>query len=275
MTTWGLLASTWNWEPTVVAGSALLLLGYLWAVRFRFDGATAVFGAGVGVMLFALVSPLDELGDEYLFSAHMLQHILIDLVAPMLFVLGFPAALAARVLAWRPAAAIERVLGAPAVAWFLGVGTLWVWHLPALYDETLRSEAVHTFEHLTFLVTGTIFFWPALAATGRKAMNPLIAVAYLVLAAVVNSVLGIVFTLAETPFYAGYLHPEDTLGALTLIRQTWGLDPVADQQLGGVFMWAIGSLVFLVAIMVVFVRWYREPDEDAGPGAGAGEEARA
>jgi len=262
MTGWELFTSTWDWEPTVVAGSGLLLAGYLAAVRFRLDATTALFASGVAVMMLALVSPLDELGDDYLFSAHMLQHIVLDLVAPMLFVLGLPATLVARILAWRPAAAAERVLAMPVLAWLLGVGTLWVWHLPALYDATLANDAIHTFEHLTFLATGTILYWPVLARTGRQMMDPLVAIAYLALAALANSVLGIVFTLAGTPFYAGYANPVDRLGALHLIRHTWGLGQLADQQLGGVFMWAIGSVTFLAAIMVVFVRWYREPEPE-------------
>lgn len=275
MTGWELFWSAWNWEPTVVGGSALLLAGYLAAVRFRLDRTSALFAGGVAVMALALVSPLDELGDDYLFSAHMLQHILLDLVAPMLFVLGVPPSAGDRIARWRPAAAAERVLSTPVLAWFLGVGTLWIWHLPSLYDATLADETVHTFEHLTFLVTGTILYWPVLARAGSKTMAPMVAMAYLAIAAFAESVLGIVLTLATTPFYAGYAHPADPLGALSLIRQTWGLSQVADQQLGGVFMWAIGSATYLGAIMIVFVRWYREPEEDADLAAGGAEDRNA
>jgi cytochrome c oxidase assembly factor CtaG len=250
----------------VIAGSVLLLAGYFAAVRFRVNAVTISFAGGVVVMFLALVSPLDELGDDYLFSAHMLQHILLDLVAPMLFVLGLPADLKKRILSWRPAEVAERILGTPALAWALGVGTLWIWHLPRLYDATLANETVHTFEHLTFLVTGTILYWPVFGRTGARQMEPLAAVAYLGFAALVNSILGVIFTLSATPYYSGYAHPEDKLGALPLIRNTWGLSQVADQQLGGVFMWAIGSVIFLGAIMVVFVRWYREPESDASIG---------
>lgn len=102
MTGWELFKSAWDWEPSVVAGTVLLLAGYLAAVRFRFDGRTLCFVAGSLVMLLALVSPLDALGDDYLFSAHMLQHILLDLVAPLLFVLGCPASLIRRLLQWPP-----------------------------------------------------------------------------------------------------------------------------------------------------------------------------
>ncbi len=113
MTGWDLLARGWEFEPSVVAGSAGLLGGYLGAVHLRLDRTTMFFTAGVGVMFLALVSPLDVLGDDYLFSAHMLQHLLLDLVAPALFVLGVPEPLARRVLSWRPADFFERTLGHP------------------------------------------------------------------------------------------------------------------------------------------------------------------
>lgn len=261
MTGWELFTSTWDWEPSVVVGCVLLLVAYLAAVRFRLDVHTALFASGVGVLLLALVSPLDELGDDYLFSAHMLQHILLDLVAPLLLVLGLPASLVDGVQTWRPAAVVEKVLGVPPLAWFLGIGTLWTWHLPFLYDWTLRSEPVHVFEHLTFLITGTILYWPVFGRTGARAMAPLASIGYLSAAAVANGVLGAIFTLASTPFYQGYAHPVDRLGALPLIRGAWGLSQVADQQLGGVFMWAIGSVIFVSAILVVFARWYREPED--------------
>jgi cytochrome c oxidase assembly factor CtaG len=264
MTGWELFTSTWDWEPSVIVGSVLLLGGYLAAVRFRVDRKAILFASGVVAMFLALVSPLDELGDDYLFSAHMLQHILLDLVAPPLFVLGLPAWLCRRMLRWSPAAKAERILGIPVLAWSLGVGTLWIWHLPVLYDATLANETIHIFEHLTFLVTGTILFWPVFTPLDERRMAPLIAMAYLSFAAVANSLLGIILTIASTPFYSGYAHPKDELGALALIRNTWGLNQVADQQLGGVFMWAIGSVIFLGAIMVVVVRWYETPETETG-----------
>jgi cytochrome c oxidase assembly factor CtaG len=269
MTGWELFVSAWDWEPSVVVGSAVLVAGYLTAVRFRIGRTTVLFVSGVIVMFLALVSPLDTLGDDYLFSAHMLQHILLDLVAPPLFVLGLPVSLCQRMLRWPPAAWAERILGNPAVAWTLGIGTLWIWHLPSLYDATLANETVHAFEHLTFLMTGTILFWPVFTPLSERRMAPLVGVIYLSLAAVANSLLGIIFTIATTSFYSGYAHPKDELGALSLIRNTWGLDQVADQQLGGVFMWAIGSVIFLGAIMLIVARWYHEPEEEPGlPSAG-------
>lgn len=265
MTAWELFESAWDWEPSVVAGSALLLTGYLAAVRFRFNRTTFLFASGVGVMLLALVSPLDTLGDDYLFSAHMLQHILLDQVAPPLFVLGLPAGLARELLSWPPADRAERILGRPLLAWVLGIGTLWLWHLPVLYDATLANERIHILEHLTFLVTGTILWWPVFAPLRERRLPALAATAYLVLAGAANALLGIIFTLSSHPFYSGYAHPNDRLGALSLIRNRWGLSQLADQQLGGAFMWVIGSVIFLAAILARIVRWYQEVDSESVP----------
>lgn len=270
MTGWELFRSAWDWEPSIVVGCALVLAGYLAAVRFRRDTQTLLFASGVTVILLALVSPLDTLGDDYLFSAHMLQHTLLDLLAPLFLILGLPVHLAKRIVGWRPAAIAERILGKLPVAWILGVGTFWAWHLPFLYNATLSNEDIHICEHLTFLVTGTILFWPVFTPLNERRMDPLPAVVYLALAALANSILGIIFTVSSTPFYSGYAHPEDELGALSLIRNQWGLNQLADQQLGGVFMWTIGSVIFLAAILTVLARWYREPESET-PGTTAGD----
>lgn len=258
MTGWELLKAGWDWEPSVVGGAPMLLGGYLAAVRFRRDRKTLLFAAGVVVMFLALVSPLDVLSDNYLFSAHMLQHILLDLMAPLLFVLGLPEPLLRHLLRWTPVERCERFLRPPVVAWLLGVGALWLWHLPALYDATLKSENVHIVEHVMFLVTGTIFWWPVFTPLTERRMPPWLAMAYLGLATVANGLLGILFALSTTPFYAPYAHPHDALGALALIRNQWGLSQLVDQQLGGACMWVLGSLIFLSAIIAVLARWYCE-----------------
>ena len=262
MTGWKLLTSTWEWHPSVIIGCVLLLGAYLAATRFRLAATTAWFAGGVVTMFLALVSPLDPLSDDYLFSAHMMQHILLDMVVPLCFVLGMPADLVRSALRWRPAAVAERILGHPVVAWLLGTITLCIWHVPALYNATLESDSVHIFEHLTFLVTGTILWWPAFNRVPGLQLAPTMSVLYLGLAAMANGILGIVFSLSSTPYYEPYLNPKDELELLPLLRGKWGLYPLSDQQLGGGFMWVLGSVIYLWAIVVVVLRWYREADTD-------------
>lgn len=259
MNGWQLFTSAWEWHPSVLAGCALLLAWYFFCVRGRAKTAAAFYVTGVVSMLLALVSPLDPLGDDYLFSAHMLQHILLNMLAPPLFVLGLPAWLVHRLLQRPALATTERVLGQPVVAWLLGSGTLLLWHVPALFNATLENEKLHIFEHLTFLVTGTILWWPVFMRYARPRLTPLPGALYLFLASIPNGLLGIVLTFARTPFYAGYLHPHDELGALALLRDHWGLDPLTDQALGGALMWVLGSTIYLAGILVLVARWYRQP----------------
>ena len=218
MTTGALLAAAWEWDPSVVAGCIGLAVAYLASVRWRPPRRGLYTLAGILVLFLTLEGPLDALGDDYLFSAHMAEHLVLILVVPPLLLLGLPGAPLRRLLRHRPAAVLERVLSTPLVAWMLCVVTLWVWHLPVLYDLTLADERVHIFEHLTFLVTATIFWWPLLTPLKERRMAPFPAIFYLYSAALANTVLGIILTFAPAGLYPAYLHPVDALGALKLIR---------------------------------------------------------
>jgi cytochrome c oxidase assembly factor CtaG len=146
----------------------------------------------------------------------------------------------------------------PWVAWLVAVGMLYLWHAPALYNAALADERVHAVQHLSFLVTATVFWWPVLAPLPDHRMRGHSAILYLFLAAVANSVLGAVLTFSRPGLYPLYTRPTDGSAALALIRQRWGIDPAADQQLGGLFMWVVGGLFLLVAVLGMYVRWYRE-----------------
>jgi len=264
----------WELHPSVVAGCILLLTAYLVRVRPRSVRQTVYFALGTAVLFVALTSPLDPLGDDYLFSAHMVQHLLLWLLAPPLWLLGLPGGWSVRMLAHPSLRRTEALLGRPAVAWFLGIGSLWIWHLPALYNLTLESEAIHIGEHLMFLAAGTVFWWPVLAPLAVRRLSGPPAIFYLLAGGLANTALGILLTFAPLRYYPAYQHPEDELGALSLIRDRWGIDPKSDLELGGLLMWVLGAFAFLWAIVGVLVRWYGEPERigsaPAGPAGGAG-----
>lgn len=253
------LLSTWDWNPTVLAGCAALIAAYVLAVPH--PGRRIVwYLAGVWVLAFALVSPVDTLGDRYLFSAHMLQHLLLILVVPPFLLLGIPRELVERMQANARVRRLERVLGHPAVAWPVGIGTLWIWHAPALYDAAVANENLHIFQHLTFLVSSTMFWWPVLAPLEERRLNLFASIFYLLGGSAANAVLGIIITFAPSGLYPAYLHPVDTLGIEHLLRRDWGLDPATDQQFGGLLMWVPGGVAYLCAIVGVFGRWFSAPD---------------
>jgi putative membrane protein len=233
---------SWDWEPSVVIGCAALAIGYLALVRRRLSRAP-YFLAGVLLLLLDLVSPIDTLADRYLFSAHIVQHFVLALVIPPLLLLGTPA------FELRVLGELERAIGQPPVSWLLGVGTMLVWHIPALFNAALASGGLHIVQHLSFLVTGTIFWWPILAPVENMRLPALGGVAYLFSACLCCSLLGAFLTFAPVGLYPAYLNPPEHL---------WGLDPKSDQQLGGMLMWVPGCFVYLAAILSVVRRWYSE-----------------
>jgi putative membrane protein len=233
--------NAWDWEPSIVAGCAALAIGYLAIFRRRCQRRMPYFLVGVVLLLLDLVSPIDTLGDRYLFSAHIVQHFLLALVIPPLMLLGTPA------FDLGALSRLERILGQPPVSWLLGVGTMLVWHIPALFNAALANDTLHIFQHLSFLITGTIFWWPILGPLEDRHLQPLGAVTYLFSACVCCSLLGAFLTFGPIGLYPAYLNPP---------AQIWGLDPKSDQRLGGLLMWVPGCFVYLSGILSTFVRWY-------------------
>ncbi|MCL4559934.1 MAG: cytochrome c oxidase assembly protein [Chloroflexi bacterium] len=250
----------WSWYPSVLIGSAALVAAYLYAVRGHLTRKAIFFFSGMLVLLIALLSPLDILSDTYLFSAHMVQHLLLIMIASPLLILGIPAEVAARLLEYPLINRIEKILRRPLLAWFLGIGTIYIWHVPLFYNATLANENIHAFEHLTFIVTAVIFWWPIFTPLVSHRLPPMAAITYLFAAAAGSSVLGLILTYAKPGLYPDYLQPEDTLGILPLIRQDWGITPAVDQQIGGLIMWVPGSGMYLLAQIVVLERWFSQPD---------------
>jgi cytochrome c oxidase assembly factor CtaG len=260
MTTRDVLFSMWDFEPSVVIGCAALLIGYFAIARERLSGRSVWFFSGVLLLLVDLVSPIDTLGDTYLFSAHVLQHFLLALIVPILLLKGTPPRFAQQLLGRPVIRGIERRIGRPPVSWLLGVGTMLVWHVPVLFNAALGNEQIHIFQHLSFLVTGTIFWWPVLGPLEERRLTALGAISYLFSACTACSMLGAVLTFSPPGAYPAYLNPGDPFGALALVRGSWGLDPKSDQQLGGMLMWVPGCLVYLSAILASVARWYGAPD---------------
>lgn len=264
MTAWQFFISGWDWEPSVMVGCAFLLLAYVATLRFRFSWRAASFLFGVLLLLLALVSPLDTLADTYLFSAHMVQHILLILIVPPLLIMGIPEEVMNMIQ--RPRCAkIERVLSIPILAWTVGVGTMWLWHWPPLYNAALANEPLHIAEHLLFLISAVIFWWPVIAPVGDLRLAPLWAAVYVFAACSAHTILAILITFAPLGIYPAYLQPADAYGILPLLRGQWGLTPAADQQWGGLLMWVPACTVYLAFILASLARWYRNPEEVGVP----------
>jgi cytochrome c oxidase assembly factor CtaG len=222
---------------------AATALAYAWiSRRFPPRGRQSLyFWAGLVVLAGALLSPLDA-GAEFLFTLHMLQHMLLLLVAPPLMALAVPPAL----LGWmygRPTLRrLLRALWAPIPAFLVFNGALLVWHLPAAYDAALRSPWIHAVEHLSFVATGLVFWGVIVSPAPIFVRAPLgLRLAMLIGADIVNFILGFTLAFAGRPFYAPY----------TAVNRLWGLAPLDDLRLGGAVMWVMGQMMYAVPVLIL------------------------
>jgi cytochrome c oxidase assembly factor CtaG len=262
MTKWEVVATAWEWDPTIVLGCLALLVCYFFAVGFRLTRLTLYFVLGDLLLLLALVSPIDVLGDYYLLSAHMLQHLLLVLVVPPLFLLGIPPSVWQRVKRPTVLRRCEQMLSQPVVAWLVGILTLSIWHLPALYEAALESESIHIVEHLCFIISAVIFWYPAIAADAEHHLSSLGSMIYFNAAGMENTLLAILIAFSPQVLYSTYLQPKDPLGILSWIRQGWGLSAAGDQEIAGLIMWVPGSLPYLIATFAILVRWFARGDKE-------------
>ena len=248
MTTPQFFTTAWTWSPGILLLCAAALAGYF--ARYRASPRAGFFVAAVGVLLIALISPVNALADGYLFSAHMLQHILLLLIVPMLALLSLP-----RSFSLPPTL---RALAHPVVGWLSGVSAMWLWHVPALCDAAVSSKLVAAVQTVSLLALGTLFWWQVLAPRDDHRLSPLAGVFYLFTACTACSVLGILLTFAPVSVCSVYQQPVDRLGMLGTIRGSWGLTSDKDQQLGGLLMWVPMCLIYLSAIFAQLARWFRE-----------------
>jgi putative membrane protein len=224
------------------------------------------FYAGLVVVATALSSPLDLLSEQ-LFWAHMVQHVLLLVVAPPLIILGRPwirlwrslsldarqslgrgLGQGARAAALR---ALGRILGSPLPSFLLFSGVLLVWHVPAFFNATLRSSELHALEHTLFFATALLFWKQVLPSPPLRArLVPLQRVVYLIGAMAVSWALAVVLALAPHPLYALYAHQAS---------RPWGISAMADQQLAAGIMWVPGSITFFIVIFVYVHRWLMPP----------------
>jgi putative membrane protein len=244
----------WPFDPTVYAGLAGAWVVYLVFVR-RYGARRRrqlFFGLGLATLWVALETPIDTISDDYLDSVHMLQHVLLGMVAPPLLLLGLTAPMAAAAARLPGLRAVTEPVPAQIVAGVVMIA----WHFPVLYDATLRSEPLHVVEHLTFIGAGLVFWWPVVGITSQQAawkMSPPVKLLYLLVGTIPQDAVALVLQFSGRPFYAFYVSAPrliDTLDALT------------DQTIAGVVLMLLGKTSFIAAALVVLYRW------------AAGEEAR-
>lgn len=249
------LAAGWN-VATVLLG--LLVVGaYAYAAgnarRSGSRGQMAAFVSGVGVVVFALGSPLAAYAGALL-SVHMVQHVLLTLAAAPLILLGRPLSLARRSGAGRRTlprvlrSPLMHVLTHPVVTWALYAIVLWGTHFTPVYQTALENDFVHVLEHVAYLGAALLFWFPVLGAEPTRRRLPYAArLLYLFLAGPLGAFLGLAINQAAAPLYAHY----------ATLQRSWGPTPLADQQAAGLIMWIAGELGMLIAILIVAAAWAR------------------
>jgi putative membrane protein len=262
---WGAL----NLHPVLLGGFLLAAWAY-WrgqtsGPRRPVDSWRArCFTVALVALGLALLSPLDALSNA-LASAHMVQHLLLLLVAAPLLALSAPssAILRGSPLAVRRASGRWRrrlglthgnlaVLRHPAAVWLLQVGVLWFWHAATPYDAALDNEFLHLLEHASFLVTAVLFWHAVIGIRGAARVSGGLGVLLVFAMAMQSVFLSVLLTFARTPWYSGY----------ATTTASWGLDPLTDQQVAGVIMWIPAGGIYLTAALVLLVTWIRATERE-------------
>jgi putative membrane protein len=261
--------TAWSLDPSllyVAMAAGLYALGS--RGRYRPQPLQALaFGASLLTIVIALDSPIDHYADQ-LFWVHMMQHILLLTVAPPLLLLGRPwprmwralplepRTKVARTIALSPWVAPVRALARPLPAWILFNATILGWHIPAAYDATLTSGAVHALEHAMFFFTG-LLFWARVIDPGplRPRLVWPARIAYTSGAMVVGWLLAITLVLEPHAIYGFYA---------ALHTRPGGISALTDQQIAAGVMWVPGSLAYTITFIIGFYKWL-EPDRSPGP----------
>lgn len=271
------LWTAWNAEPFVWIPLLLFIVIYVWGIRNVWQRAGTGRGltrrqwmsflGAILVLVVALVSPLDALSDV-LFSAHMVQHLILMLVAAPLLVISdlhlallwaLPRrraqALGSGFNRSRPLSGGWHVLNNPVFIWVVFTIAMWLWHAPLPYQAALHNEWIHTLEHLTFLITAMLFWWVLLKHIRPDHIHYAVTIPFLFLTVLQSGILGALMTFSERPWYLYYAHSVTN----------WGLTSLQDQQLAGLIMWVPGGTVFTLLTIGYFAAWLRALEERSAP----------
>lgn len=255
--------SAWHADPVVVGG--LVAFGVVYAVatlwRRRLDPRAGVeplrivsFVGALGVLLVSLTGPIHDLSDYYLFSAHMIQHMLLVFAMPPLLLYGTPGWMVRPLLSDARLRSLGRALTKPAGAFATFNIIIVVWHLPPVYNLAMDQHQVHIVGHLLMMAASVILWWPVLSPVSELPRAPYpIQLLYLFVVGLPMVMVAIFISMADGLLYPYY----------SASPRIWSwLTPHADQHLGGLIMWIPGGLVFLLAVSVIFFRWQGAGGDD-------------
>ena len=259
MTFW----NTWTFDPLTLAGLLVLFALYtrgLWRSRGRSGNLfpwwrPTAFYTGLIALLLGAVSPVDGLSDD-LFLMHMVQHVLMMMVGPPLILVGAPVVpvlrglprilrddLAIPLLQMRRVRKTLNFLASPLTAWLAFVFTLWIWHVPAFYNEAVTNEALHFLQHMMFIGAAVFFWWTVIDPIPLKPrLSYAFRLLFLFMATLQSTALAAIITLTESVLYTYYEG----------VPRLWGLTAQEDQMIAGLIMWVPGAAIYFTALTVLF-----------------------
>lgn len=255
--------ASWTLDPGLILAVGAYFAVYAW--RWRRSrapgephppgwGRLAAFAGGCLIVLAALISPVDRLAEQLLVM-HMVQHLLLLDIAPILLILGLTKVLLRP--ATRRLRAIEERAGPlahPVFAVLAYSAVMWIWHMPTLYDAAAANPAIHVLEHLCFAAAGFLYWWHILSPLrSRMRLGGMGPVMYMVSTKLLVGFLGIALAFAPTAIYSFYTDQPDY----------WGLTPVADQQLAGLVMALEQSIVMGIVLAILFGKMLAESEREA------------
>ena len=212
-----------------------------------------LFSLGLLVICAAEATPLHELSEHYLFSAHMVQHILITLIAPPLLLAGIPAWLARPLVRRRFVFPVASVLTLPIVAIVLFNGVLALWHVPQLYEATLQNHTIHILNHIMYVATAVLLWWPIFSPLPElPRLGYPLQMLYLFIQSLLPAILASMITFSTDVLYPTY----------AAAPRLWDIPPLQDQQIGGLIMKVVGGLILWVLAAVIFFFWFNHEEAE-------------
>ncbi len=257
-----ILIDYWHWNIPAMLIIALLIIFHIISNGYRLKWKSINFFIGIVLFFFITFSPLDFLGHYYLFSAHMVQHIILLLIIPPLLITGTDKKFLLKLFSRQKTRKFGSVLFYPVVAWLFGVLSMWIWHAPLLFRAMMHSTTVHVVEIISLLIFGIIFAWPIFTPLSLRKLNPLSGSLYLFSACIGCTILGILITFAPEGYYSVYMSGSNP-AIINFLQTDMGISPAADQQAAGLIMWVPACLVYLTIIMILMARWYKVRDEES------------
>ena len=250
----------WSIHPSTVIGLAAIGAIYLWRARQAGEGETVTgarkisFFSALFLIFASLNGPLHDLSDDYLFSAHMVQHLILTLAMPPLMIIGVPGWTLRPLLRNQIVGAIARKITRPAWCFVIFNLAIAIWHLPMFYNAAMANHNIHIVEHLIFMTAAVLMWWPLTSQLPELPRLPYPGqMLYCFLMSIPMSIVAVYITMSDHILYPAY----------SAAPRIFQLSPMDDQLLGGLIMWVPGGLIFAIIMSVVFFKWSASGEDHA------------